>query len=67
MIFTPFGHNYQFGAMTPQPIGWAIIKFRPKWQVSPANRGVERNAKNRSGKLSVDIDVVNRYFTEQDY
>lgn len=52
--------------MTPQPLGWGIIRLTPKWSVSPDARGLARNPIHRSGKMSIDVDVANRFYTEDD-
>lgn len=50
--------------MTPQPLGWAVIRFRPTWNVNRPEKGIPEQS--RSGRFSVDIEVVNRFFIEEE-
>ena len=47
-----------------QPIGWGLIRLRPRYRADGACRGVPEGP-NRSGKYFVDIEVVSRFFTEE--
>lgn len=52
--------------MTPQPLGWGLIRFRPTWSVNKEERGLEKKLKpHASGRMSIDIEVINRFFTEE--
>ncbi len=50
--------------MTPQPLGWAVIKLRPTWYRHRPELGLGSKP-NRHGRFGVDIEVVNRFFTEE--
>lgn len=52
--------------MTPQPLGWGLIRFRPTWNVRSPERGLPHTLSSRSSRFGVDIEVINRFFTEDD-
>ncbi len=51
--------------MTPQPLGWGLIRLRPSWRTNRPELGLPNNGGHQaSGRFSVDIDVSSRFFTE---